>query len=76
MFPALAAVMPMMTPVMVPEFYDHLRRSWNNRSRKHNKRNYCHQQPRQFSFQSRPSKTLSSLLDGIQAFAVVDASLF
>jgi hypothetical protein len=59
-FPALSTVvMPVMTPVMVPEFYDHLCRSWNNRSRKHNKRYYSHQQPRQLGFQSRLNRTLS-----------------
>jgi hypothetical protein len=48
---ALAVVvMPVMMPVVVSDFYDHLRRSWDNCSRKHNKRNYSHQQPRQLSF--------------------------
>jgi len=54
-------VMPVMTPVMATDFYGHLRRSWDNSSRKHNKRNYNRQQPRQLSFHSRQTnRTLSN----------------
>jgi hypothetical protein len=43
---SMAVIMPMMRPVMVmlSYFYNHLRRSWNNRSRKHKKRRNSHQQ--------------------------------
>jgi hypothetical protein len=41
----MALIMSMVTPVMVmlPYFYNHLRRGWNNRSRKHKKRRHSHQ---------------------------------
>jgi hypothetical protein len=54
-------VVPVVTPVIASDFYDHLRRSWDNSSRKHNKRNSSHQQPRQFSFHKRPTR---HFLDG------------
>jgi hypothetical protein len=64
----MAAIMPMMMPVMVmlSYFYNHLRRSWNNRSRKQKKCHSSHQQRCELSFQG---KQLSCQLDGSYAIA-------
>jgi hypothetical protein len=42
----MVAIMPVTMPVMVmlSYLYNHLRRSWNNRSRKHKKHHNSHQQ--------------------------------